>query len=176
MKLNYVLVLNLVLLLSIGCSKQPVSTSTWDTSSSQGATVETPTDSSPSNSSAIETSSTPDPTAETSPPSISGSFVAVDHPTVGEVKLVTEGDRQFLEFSEDFKTDAGPDLVVVLHRSPQIQTSALNESDYFALAPLNEIRGSQRYALPEDIDRQNFGSVAIWCRQFNVTFGYAKLK
>lgn len=176
MKLNYVLVLNLVLLLSIGCSKQPASTSTSDTSSSQGSTVETPTDSSPSNSSAIETSSTPDPTAETSPPSISGSFVAVDHPTVGEVKLVTEGDRQFLEFSEDFKTDAGPDLVVVLHRSPQIQTSALNESDYFALAPLNEIRGSQRYALPEDIDRQNFGSVAIWCRQFNVTFGYAKLK
>ncbi|HEY9646457.1 MAG TPA: DM13 domain-containing protein, partial [Chroococcidiopsis sp.] len=76
----------------------------------------------------------------------------------------------------------GPDLVVILHRLPDVLGSteppayAIQEGDYVVLAPLQSFRGAQRYTVPADIDLSNYASVAIWCRRFNATFGAAVLQ
>jgi Electron transfer DM13 len=44
------------------------------------------------------------------------------------------------------------------------------------LAPLTNFTGAQRYPIPDDLNLAEFKSAAIWCRQFNATFGAAALK
>jgi hypothetical protein len=51
----------------------------------------------------------------------------------------------------------------------------VEEADYVTLAPLESFDGAQRYEIPATINPSDFKSVGIWCRQFNVTFGYAPL-
>ena len=63
---------------------------------------------------------------------------------------------------------------MILHRNRSV-SSSITEDDYLEIAPLQSFRGQQRYLIPEDIDLATYSSVAIWCRQFNVTFGYAEL-
>ena len=103
------------------------------------------------------------------------SFVSVGgHKTTGGVKIVSENGQRYLEFDRSFTTDNGPDLKVVLHRNSSVGSS-LRETDYVALAPLTSFNGTQRYLIPNSLDLSQYASVAIWCQQFNVTFGYAQL-
>jgi len=135
-------------------------------------------------------SPTPSPAASTEAPAEvpapstvlrSGLFVDGEHPTQGEARLVEEGDLTFLVFGDDFKTDAGPDLVVVLHRSRDVIAGTeppafpLVEGDYVVLEPLQTVAGAQRYAIPAGLNLDDYASAAIWCQQFNATFGAAPL-
>lgn len=112
----------------------------------------------------------------------SGTFVSGEHPTRGSVQVVEEGGRQYLEFADNFGTNEGPDLFVILHRSDDVIGStqapvhSINEGDYVLVEPLKAASGAQRYAIPAGIDAGDYGSVAIWCREFNATFGAASLK
>ena len=103
----------------------------------------------------------------------SGSFVRVAHSTDGTANILSEEGQRYLELSEDFNTDSGPDLFILLHRSSNPQN--YRSEDYFSLGRLNQVNGSQRYLIPADVDLDDFSSVVIWCRRFNVTFGYAPL-
>ncbi len=104
-------------------------------------------------------------------PEASGVFVAAEHPTQGMAKVVTDNGQRYLEFDEAFQTDSGPDLFVLLHREETPQSYA--EENFVNLGELQQTTGTQRYAIPADVDPAEFSSVVIWCRQFNVTFGYA---
>lgn len=44
-----------------------------------------------------------------------------------------------------------------------------------ALPVYNHTSGAQRYALADNVNLADFRSVAVWCRKFNATFGYAPL-
>ena len=102
-------------------------------------------------------------------------FVSVGRKsTNGQIKIINENGKKYLEFDQSFATDNGPDLKVVLHRNSFV-SSSIDESDYIEIAPLESFRGQQRYLIPEDVDLANYATVAIWCRRFNVTFGYARL-
>ncbi len=101
------------------------------------------------------------------------SFVGVGHTTKGGYNIVTENGQQYLELNESFRTDRGPDLFVLLHRQSVPQT--YTESDFVSLGRLEKFRGSQRYLIPAGEDLTEFNSIVIWCRRFNVTFGYASL-
>lgn len=114
-------------------------------------------------------------TTATSPSAKAGNFQPGGHPTKGKVTVVTEQGKQYLEFDQNFKTDNGPDLFVILHTSDAPPVSGIKEKDYVTLAPLQKISGNQRYALPANVKLENYKSVAIWCRKFNATFGYASL-
>ncbi|NJL86827.1 MAG: DM13 domain-containing protein [Leptolyngbyaceae cyanobacterium SM1_1_3] len=105
---------------------------------------------------------------------LSNQFVTVDQSkaTTGSVRIVTENGQRYLEFDQQFSTARGPDVEVVLYRGATIPGS-IAESDYTAIAQLQSFQGSQRYAIPESINLAEYGSVGIWCRRFNVTFGYA---
>ncbi len=104
----------------------------------------------------------------------SGSFVGVDHPTQGQVNIIEENGVKYLEISSDFATDRGPDLKVILHNSPSV-SEKVQPGEYLNLGALKAFNGSQRYQLPQDLDLAGYQSVAIWCEQYNVTFGYAPL-
>ena len=105
----------------------------------------------------------------------SNNFVSVGRKTTnGQIRIIEENGQKYLEFDQSFVTDNGPDLKVILHRNQSV-SSRIQESDYIEIAPLQNFRGTQRYLIPEGVDLSQYSSVAIWCRQFNVTFGYAAL-
>jgi Electron transfer DM13 len=103
----------------------------------------------------------------------SGSFVKGEHATTGKARIVTENGKNFLELDQNFKTDKGPDLFVILHREAKLPVSGIKEKDYVTLGALEKVSGAQRYAIPDNVKIADFASAAIWCRQFNATFGYA---
>ncbi|MFK8185085.1 MAG: DM13 domain-containing protein [Phormidesmis sp.] len=90
---------------------------------------------------------------------------------VGGAHIVEEGGKRYLELDSDFRTDSGPDLLVLLHREG-VPTSYA-DSDYVNLGQLQRVARTQRYEIPEGVDVSEFSSAVIWCREFNVTFGYA---
>ena len=106
----------------------------------------------------------------------SGNFVTTeqDHPTTGPAKIITENGKRYLELDKAFSTATGPDVNIILHRRNQVPVN-VSEEDYITLAPLQSFQGKQRYAIPDSLNLDNYQSVAIWCRKFNVTFGYASL-
>lgn len=97
-----------------------------------------------------------------------------DHTTTGTASLVTENGQTYLVFDAGFDTARGPDVQVVLYREATIPV-AIAEADYVTLAPLQSFDGEQRYLIPDAIALDEYQSVGIWCRRFNVTFGYATL-
>jgi hypothetical protein len=106
-------------------------------------------------------------------PTMGGEFVAGEHPTKGAATIVKENGKQYIEFSDQFKSDSGPDLFVLLHR--QAKPDQYKQEDYVNLGQLQKVKGSQRYMIPSDTKLADYQSVVIWCRKFNATFGYAPL-
>ncbi len=106
----------------------------------------------------------------------SGQFVTVDqsHATTGTARIVEKDGQRFLEFDAAFDTARGPAVQVVLHKGNSVPVS-LTEGDYVYIGDLQSFEGTQRYAIPADINIEDYESVAIWCQEFNVTFGYADL-
>ena len=99
-----------------------------------------------------------------------GTFSAGVHPTSGTVKVVadkTDAKKKYLSF-ENFKTDAGPDLYVYLAEDKTAKgftaVMKLDKTGTFVLdVPANADLTKQKYVL-------------IWCQQFTVLFGSAKLE
>ena len=110
-----------------------------------------------------------------------GNFENAERPTSGNVKVIHSDKKYQVVFGDTFKTWKGPDLQVVLHRSsnliPELSPPnfPLNPSNYVVVGNLKSIKGEQAYSLPSDIDIQDYGSIAIWCKKFNATFGAANL-
>ena len=106
-----------------------------------------------------------------------GSFQGADpgHQVSGIVEIYKEGDETYIKIGEDFKTTPGPDLVVILYADSEVPR-AIDEEDYATIAELKEFPIGEAIALDEAIDAGAYDSVAIWCRAFNVTFGFASLE
>ena len=117
------------------------------------------------------------PVTQTTPPAVVsgtqeslGTFSNGVHPTSGTVKLVadkTDAKKKYLSF-ENFKTDAGPDLYVYLSEDKTAKSFTsvmkLDKTGTFVLdVPANADLAKQKYVL-------------IWCKQFTVLFGSAKLE
>ncbi|NER81510.1 MAG: DM13 domain-containing protein [Leptolyngbya sp. SIO1D8] len=100
-----------------------------------------------------------------------GAFEGVAHPTSGTATIIEEGGKRYLEFDAAFRSDNGPDLFVLLHEQEVPQSYSSDQ--YVNLGALQSVEGTQRYEIPDDISVEDFSSAVIWCRQFNVTFGYA---
>ena len=154
---------------------------------SQTASTETDSatvDAAPTTEAAPATDPTPEPTAAPIEASITrtGAFASAEHETTGNVELTSQNGQATLVFDETFATSNGPDLVVVLHRSANLIAETtppaypLNEEDYVVIAPLTATNGRQEYAVPAEIDLTAFEAVAVWCQEFNATFGAAPLQ
>ncbi len=104
---------------------------------------------------------------------LTNEFIGVAHPASGTAKIVEENGQRYLEFDTAFSSQAGPDLFVLLHA--ESVPRSYNPDKYVNLGPLQQVAGAQRYAIPADVAVADFKSAVIWCRQFDVTFGYAEL-
>lgn len=149
MKFQHLVIIGMVAIFSVGCAKEIASNQTEPQTQTTSTTANTGSE--------------------------SGSFKAGEHPTKGKVSVITEQGKRYLKFDENFKTDKGPDLFVILHRSDAPPISGIKEQDYVSVARLEKISGTQRYALPDNLKLTEFKSVAIWCKKFNATFGYAPI-
>lgn len=103
-----------------------------------------------------------------------GTFVTDAKNTEGTFKIVEENGKTYVELSDNFRTGRGPDVFVLLHR--EATPTSYDQEDYINLGMMSRFRGTQRYEIPEDVNLDDFQSVVIWCRQFDVTFGHAKLE
>jgi len=87
-----------------------------------------------------------------------------------------DGDLR-LVLSDDFATDEGPDLHVVL--SPTAVEDAENETAMAegatVVALLGALSGGQTFDLPDELDVAQFRSVVIHCVQFTHLYGAAPL-
>ncbi len=95
-----------------------------------------------------------------------GSFVADAHPTSGTSEVNKEQTK--LSF-KNFKTDAGPKLLVYL-------STSVNSTDFVNLGELKGISGDYDYTIPANTDLNKYKVVVIWCVDFSVSFGHAELK
>lgn len=153
MKLSHLVVLSFATLISVGCATEVTSTP---------------------NTNQIVTENKTKSVQKVAAVGNSSSFQTLEHNTQGKLSVSNNNGQNYLQFDKNFKTDNGPDLIVVLYRG-DVPSKSIQEKDYVSLASLQKIKGSQSYAVPENINLANFNSVAIWCRKFNVTFGYAEL-
>ncbi|AFZ56112.1 DM13 domain-containing protein [Anabaena cylindrica FACHB-243] len=149
MKLKYLAIFGIVAIVTVGCTKEVSST--------------------PIN-------NQPESVASVTPSVVqSESFKTLEHRTQGKVSIITINSNRYLALDNNFNTDHGPDLVVILYRGDKPPKYNIKKQDYISIASLQKTKGSQRYALPKNVRLSDFGSVGIWCRRFNVSFGYAGL-
>jgi hypothetical protein len=50
-----------------------------------------------------------------------------------------------------------------------------DDGEYVSLGKPKGTKGSQNYAVPEDVDPARYNSVSIWCDRFDVSFGATEL-
>jgi hypothetical protein len=108
-----------------------------------------------------------------------GMFIAGStpgHNVDGKATIYRLEDGKPLLRLEDFSATNGPDLFVVLSSSANPEQNGLQNGAYVQLEALKGNLGNQNYELPADVDLSQYKSVVIWCRTFNVVFGYATLE
>ncbi|MBE9208273.1 DM13 domain-containing protein [Nostoc sp. LEGE 06077] len=105
----------------------------------------------------------------------SANFRRGEHATQGKVSIVKKNNTRYLQFDRNFRTSSGPDVYVILHRSSAPQIYGLRRKDYVLVGRLRKFSGSQSYAIPANLQLSGYKSVAVWCRKFNATFGYASI-
>lgn len=112
----------------------------------------------------------------------SGSFREAEKPVEGGFTIRREGQRTLLMLSEDFSTSrTAPDLKVTFGRAANPLSNSrppaypLEEGTYTVIAPLRAVSGAQTYELPADFDLADYGSLIIWCEQFNATMAWSPL-
>lgn len=106
----------------------------------------------------------------TKPAESTGVFSNGVHAVSGTVKVIidkTDATKKYLSF-ENFKTDAGPDLYIYLaedkNATSSVTVTKLDKTGTFTLdIPSTANLTKQKYVL-------------VWCKQFSVHFGSAKLE
>ncbi len=162
------------IILMIGCSEIPAKSN--QNAQSESVATSTKSESRQSNQTESVATSTKSDSKRT------GNFISGEHTTTGVASIVQENGTYFIELDQSFKTSSsGPDLFVILHRSPDIlkitkpPAFGIAEGDFVTIAPLKSFDGKQRYEIPKNIQPDSFKSVLVWCRQYNATFGFAPL-
>jgi len=89
------------------------------------------------------------------------------HVTSGTVEILRENGRTTVVLKADFTFDGAPDPKVALGRDGYDKSTILG--------PLKANTGAQSYEVPAGIDTEAYNEVWIWCEQFNVPLGLARI-
>lgn len=99
----------------------------------------------------------------------SGSFEGrSNHRASGSVSLVQSGEDYYVRIEDDFDAENGPDLFVHLGMDGRYDPKV-------NLGRLKGNKGGQNYAIPSDVNIEEYDEVWIWCRAFTVPFAQAVL-
>ena len=94
---------------------------------------------------------------------------ANDHVTTGQVSIVQTPEGYAVVLGSDFSLDGAPDPKVGLGKNGQYDPKAV-------LGKLVSNNGQSAYLIPASVNVNNFDEVYIWCDQFSVSLGSAKIK
>ena len=104
-----------------------------------------------------------------------GVFENLNYMSSGSASIVEKDGKYFVVFGDDFSTPNGPDLVVYLTKNNG-PSSRDDVSQGIQLQKLKSTNGMQVYEIPENVNINDYNSVTIHCRAFNVPWSYAPLK
>lgn len=108
----------------------------------------------------------------------SGAFIQAnpaDPVHYGSGKVSVYEHTVFLE--ADFEVGAGPDFHVYLVAKEEVrQTADVEAANFIDLGRLRAFKGSQNYAVPENVNLADYPSVVIWCMKFAVLISPADLE
>ena len=90
------------------------------------------------------------------------------HDASGGVELRRAGEDYEVVFADDFRLGRAPDPYVAFG---SVETYA----DGTDFAVLESRRGAQSYAVPDGLDPTEHEAVWLWCREFAVPLGVARL-
>jgi len=99
---------------------------------------------------------------------VKGTFENAVHTTSGVARVYEDKNKKRTLVLENFKTDAGPDLRIYLAEDKSVTN--------FVQVTGKVQNGNSAIAIPSNANLQTQAYVLIWCRQFAVLFGAAKLK
>ena len=100
-----------------------------------------------------------------------GSFEGFDriHYGSGDVVAIETDEGWVIRFEENFNVANGPDLYVGFGK----------DGEYVKGSEIGKLKGnigSQNYAVPENINLEDYNEVWVWCRAFSVGFAKARLE
>jgi hypothetical protein len=107
-----------------------------------------------------------------------GSFVHVNpsdpiHYGKGDMKVYAD----LVHLEPSFEVGPGPKYHVYLVPKPEVRAEAdVIQSMFVDLGRLRAFKGSQNYPIPAGVDLAGYGSVVIWCEQFDVLISPATLR
>ena len=86
---------------------------------------------------------------------------------------ITERDgKQYVSFSDDFKTKNGPDLKIFLSPLSPEAVNGKNAIDgALNLGELTKNKGAQDYEIPEGTDLSQYSTVLVHCEKYEVLWG-----
>ena len=93
---------------------------------------------------------------------------ASGHVTSGTASVFLEDGQWVVSLGSDFSFDGAPDAHVALGHDGYRKDAQLGT--------LKSNNGSQVYVIPANLDVADFNEIWIWCGQFAVPLGSAKLK
>ena len=108
----------------------------------------------------------------------SGTFRDADgfHKGEGSATVYELPDGSHVLRFEDFRVTNGPDLRVLLAAHPDPQGRGdVHSGEYVELGKLKGNIGNQNYTLPDGVSPDDYGSVVIYCKPFQVVFSVAAL-
>jgi hypothetical protein len=135
----------------------------------------------PTATSAPPTATSVPPTPTPSGPVVlrSGMFNFVDnlHNGTGTAQIIQQPDgSHILRLDGEFSVTFGPDLFMWLagHPEPKTGDEARNQG-YVNLGGLQSRSGAQEYAIPADVNLDEYQSAVVWCRAFGQVMTSAPL-
>jgi hypothetical protein len=101
---------------------------------------------------------------------------APGHKVSGKVSVVRTANGYELRLADDFRSDYGPDIKLILSGAGDANDDKTVASNpYVVVAPRKSLNGAQSYPIPVPFDPTVHRSVVVWCQQFGVQFGTAPL-
>ena len=105
-----------------------------------------------------------------------GDWVKKSYRIAGEWEIISRDNARFIVFNEDFKTKKGPDLKVYLSKMSIADIEDRDvEPSSIKISALKSNKGHQEYALPADIDLDEYSSMLIHCEAYTHLWGGAAL-
>ncbi|MBF0705734.1 DM13 domain-containing protein [Alkalihalobacillus hwajinpoensis] len=120
----------------------------------------------------IEATTNAEETSNEESPAVSHSGMFVDgddtHHASGDVTSFYTDSKQWVRF-ENFEVTNGPDLYTVLVKEGQ------STDEGTILGKLKGNVGSQNYRIPDSSSLEEGDRIVVWCKAFEVDFGFAEL-
>jgi len=103
----------------------------------------------------------------------SGTFSGLNsHITTGKVTIEKKGGKTFVVLGDDFSFDGAPDPKLAFGKggkyTPGTIIHPILEKKYYT--------GASKHEVPANINVDQFDEVYVWCEQFKVPLGVAKIK